>query len=119
MKTSQYFTLKEVKLNNNCPECYSNSGLVLTFKQRFVENPFYKAVTHDLINEMHCSVCDTAIFPVRWTNDIERVVEYQYRAATPKPKSIKLKQLAWFLIALDLLIIVTVVLLLTGVISLG
>ncbi len=117
MKASQYFTLKEVKLNNNCPECYSNNGLVLTFKQRFTENPFYKAITNDLINEMHCSVCDTAIFPVRWTNDIEQIVAYQNRAATPKPKSIKLKQLAWIVIIFDALLIIMVVLMLTGVLS--
>ena len=119
MKASAYFTLKEVKLNNNCPECYSNTGLVLTFKQRFIENALYKAVTHDLINEMHCEVCDTSIFPVRWTTGIEQVVAYQRRAATLKPKSFKLKPLAWLLISIDLLIIVIVILLLTGVISLN
>ncbi len=119
MKAQQYFTLKEVRLNNNCPECYSNNGLVLTFKQRFVENAFYKAISNDLINEMHCTVCDTPIFPVRWTNEIEQVVNYQYRAASPRPKSIKLKQLAWILIIIDFLLLIVVVLLLTGVISLG
>ena len=36
-----YFTVKEVDLNNHCPECYSNEGLQLTFKQKFVENAFY------------------------------------------------------------------------------
>lgn len=117
MKSSQYITLKEVKLNNNCPECYSNSGLVLTFKQRFVENAFYKAITNDLINEMHCSVCNTSIFPVRWTNDIEQVVAYQERAANPKQKSIKLKQLSWILIIADFLLLTAVILMLTGVIS--
>ena len=42
---NKFFTLKEVELNNNCPECYSREGLQLTFKQRFVENFFYKAIT--------------------------------------------------------------------------
>ena len=32
---AQYITIKTVKLNNNCPECYSKDGLELTFKQKF------------------------------------------------------------------------------------
>ena len=91
MASNQYFTLKEVQLNNNCPECYSNNGLELTFKQRFTENAFYKSITEETINEMHCKTCDTAIFPVRWTNEIEQVVAYQKRAAIPKPKSERCK----------------------------
>ncbi|SDR82667.1 hypothetical protein SAMN04515667_0771 [Formosa sp. Hel1_31_208] len=117
MKTPKYITLQEVKLNNNCPECYSTEGLELTFKQRFVENALYKAITDDLINEMHCKVCDTAIFPVRWTDEIEQVVAYQKRAATPKPKSIKLKRLGWLFILADLLVLIVVILLITGVLS--
>ncbi|WP_299337442.1 hypothetical protein [uncultured Psychroserpens sp.] len=117
MKQQQYFTLKEVQLNNNCPECYSNEGLELTFKQRFVENAFYKAITTDTINEMHCKTCNTDIFPVRWTNDIEQVVAYQQRAATPKPKSIKLKKLAWILIIADVILLIVVILFMTGIIS--
>lgn len=117
MKQPQYFTLKEVRLNNNCPECYSNDGLELTFKQRFVENSFYRAITSETINDMHCNTCNTDIFPVRWTDDIEQVVAYQTRAVTPKPKSLKLKKLAWFLIIADVILIVVVVLFLTGIIE--
>ena len=62
MKRHQYFTLKEVQLNNNCPECYSNDGLELTFKQKFIENMFYKAITQDTIYDMHCKTCNTDIF---------------------------------------------------------
>ena len=118
MKTQQYFTLKEVQLKNNCPECYSNEGLELTFKQRFVENLFYKAITEDTIYEMHCNTCNTDIFPVRWTDDIEQVVAYQKRAVTPKSKSLKLKKAGWIFVILDVLILVTVLLFFTGVLSL-
>ena len=48
----KFFTLKEVKLNNNCPECYSNNGLQLTFKQQFVENAFYKAITEFAVDNL-------------------------------------------------------------------
>ncbi|MGS2725462.1 hypothetical protein ACU8DI_02555 [Psychroserpens sp. BH13MA-6] len=114
----QYFTLKEVQLNNNCPECYSNDGLQLTFKQGFKENALYKAITNNVINEMHCNTCHTDIFPVRWTDDIEQVVAYQQRAVQHKPQSFKLKQLAWFIIIADAIFIVVVLLLVSGVIKL-
>ena len=117
MKEKQYFTLKEVQLNNNCPECYSSEGLELTFKQRFIENGFYKAITEDMISEMHCKTCNTDIFPVRWTNDIEQVVDYQKRAVKPKPKSLKLKQLAWILIIADAILLIVVVLFVTGILE--
>ncbi|MCD2257926.1 hypothetical protein [Psychroserpens luteolus] len=117
MKEQQYFTLKEVQLNNNCPECYSNEGLQLTFKQRFVENAFYKAITGDTTHEMRCNTCNTDIFPVRWTNDIEQVVAYQERAVNPKPKSTKLKKLAWIFIIADALLLIVVVLFVTGILS--
>lgn len=117
MSSTKFFTLKEARLNNNCPECYSNDGLQLTFKQKFTENAFYKAITKETSHEMHCTTCNTEIFPVRWTDDIERVVAYQQRAVQPKSKSIKLKPLAWVIIFLDLLILAGIILLVTGVIS--
>ena len=115
MKTHNYFTLKEVQLNNNCPECYSNEGLELTFKQKFVENIFYKAITEDTINEMYCKKCETDIFPVRWTDDIEQVVAYQKRAVSPRPKSFKLKKAGWIFIVLDLILFITVLLFIMGI----
>nr|WP_321232513.1 hypothetical protein [uncultured Psychroserpens sp.] len=117
MKQQQYFTLKDVQLNNNCPECYSNEGLELIFKQRFVENAFYKAITQETIHEMRCNTCNTDIFPVRWTDDIEQVVAYQERAVTPKAKSLKLKKLAWLFIIVDAILLIVVILFATGVLS--
>ncbi|MFT5847040.1 MAG: putative integral membrane protein [Psychroserpens sp.] len=117
MKQQNYFTLKEAQLNNNCPECYSNNGLVLTFKQRFVENIFYRAITEERINEMRCNTCDTDIFPARWTNEIEQVVDYKRRAIQPKPKSLKLKQLSWVLIIVDAVILIVILLFVFGVLK--
>lgn len=91
----KFFTVKEVSLNNHCPECYSNEGLQLTFKQRFVENAFYKAISNDVKQTMVCENCHTEIFPIRWTDDIERVFEYQQRAFVPKPPTFRLKKLSW------------------------
>ncbi|OUR94691.1 hypothetical protein A9Q87_03385 [Flavobacteriales bacterium 34_180_T64] len=95
---AKFFTLKEVNLNNNCPECYSREGLQLTFFQKFIENQFFKAITTQTIEKLYCYTCKTEIFSIRWTNDIDQVVAYQKRAATPKTNSIKLKKLSWILI---------------------
>lgn len=105
----KFFTLREVNLNNNCPECYSRDGLQLTFKQRFIENSFYKAISKETSFSLYCDVCNTTVFPARWTDDIDRVFEYQQKASAPKPISIKLKPLSWILILVlsSLLIVVT------------
>lgn len=93
-----FFTLREVELNNNCPECYSREGLQLTFKQRFIENYLYKAISSETEHCLFCTVCETTIFPARWTEDIDLVFKYQQRASPPKPRSLKLKTSAWIFI---------------------
>lgn len=103
----KYFTVKEVDLNNHCPECYSTEGLHLTFKQKFVETLFYRAISNDLQHHMVCNTCNTEIFPVRWTKEIERVFEYQQRAFVPKSATFKLKRITWILL-ISLVILVVV-----------
>ncbi|WP_452229217.1 hypothetical protein [Lacinutrix sp. MEBiC02404] len=93
-------TIKEVALNNNCPECYNTNGLQLTFKQKFIETSLYKSITNKTTEAIHCKTCNTDIFPVMWTEDIERVFAYQQKAFTPKTASTKLKKKAWLLISL-------------------
>ena len=106
---AKYFTLKEVELNNNCPECYSKDGLQLTFKQRFIESSFYKAISKETSYSLFCDVCKTIISPARWTNDIELVFEYQQRASPPKPSSFKLKNPSWVIIG----VLITLILIAT------
>ncbi len=107
----QYITIKSVELNNNCPECYSREGLKLTFKQQFKENQFYRSITQNTIEQLKCSVCNSIIFPVNWTVDIERVVDYHKKAFVPKPSSLKFKKLSWILFFTLDAIIITLVLL--------
>ena len=82
MATSKFFTLKEARLSNNCPECYSNDGLEITFKQKLTENLFCKTITKDIIHELKCFNCNTTIFPIRWTDDIEGCLLY----TSPSPR---------------------------------
>lgn len=101
MKT-HFITIKEVALKNNCPECYSNEGLRLTFKQKFIESYFYKTLTTETSHILSCKTCHTTIYPVSWTEDIERVFKYHQRAYTPKKASFKLNKKAWALIGLGI-----------------
>ena len=111
----RFFTLREVELNNNCPECYSQDGLQLTFKQKFIENSFYKAISKETSHSLFCNICKTMIFPVRWTEDIERVFDYQQRATPPKTESLKLKTLSWILITLVIVSAIIAAVIMVGV----
>lgn len=107
----QLITVKEVFLNNNCPECFSKESLQLTFKQKFIDTHFYKSITKDVFTEMQCNICNTPIYPQRWTEDIERIYEYQNKAFVPKNPSTKLKQLSWVLIGVIIAILVIAIVL--------
>ncbi|HMC00066.1 MAG TPA: hypothetical protein VKN14_03415 [Flavobacteriaceae bacterium] len=102
----KWITIKEVQLNNNCPECYNNSGLHLTFRQKFVETRFYKSISNEVDHEIACKTCNTIIYPVRWKKDIERVFEYHQKAFEPKKSSVKLKKMAWIIVTIIGLIVI-------------
>ena len=103
----KFITIKEVALKNNCPECYSNDGLHLTFKQKFIESNFYKSITKETKHILNCKTCNTIIYPVSWNDDIERVVNYHQRGFVPKKASLKLNKKAWLLIGITIVILVT------------
>ncbi len=103
--------IKKVVLKNNCPECFNNEGLNLTFKQKFIENSFYKSIARDVSYDIDCNICNTIIYPERWTDDIERVFNYQQKAFTPRPASYSLKRMSWVFIFISVLLIFSVILL--------
>ncbi len=106
---SELVQIKTAQLHNHCPECYSTEGLELSFSQRFKENSFYKTLTNQITTDLYCTKCESQIFPVNWTEDIERVVDYHSKAFQPREKTFKLKPLAWIiLIAIDLIILLVI-----------
>jgi hypothetical protein len=106
-------TVKEVSLNNNCPECYSKEGLILIFKQKVKETSFYKAITSEIKNDIQCKKCNSNIYPERWTEDIERIVAYHKKAFTPMATSTYLKKMSW-IIGVSFLIIALIIILLVA-----
>lgn len=105
MRVRKDIPIKKVELKNNCPECFNNNGLNLTFKQTYIENSFQKFVTNNINYEINCDTCKSTIYPERWDDDIERVFEYQKRAFTPRATSRQLKKGAWILIFSCLILI--------------
>jgi len=103
---NKFILIKEVDLKNNCPECYSNEGLNLSFKQRFIETKFYKSITSEVKHDIKCKTCNTNIYPVQWTEDIERVVAYQKKAFTPKKASRYLKKLSRIIIGVIVALVI-------------
>jgi hypothetical protein len=106
-----FIKLKEVTLKINCPECYNNEGLQLTFQQKIVETKFYKSITSEISNILECTVCNTTIYPVQWTDDIEQVFEYHQKAVQPKRTSKYLKKASWVAILLFALVVVVITIL--------
>jgi DNA-directed RNA polymerase subunit RPC12/RpoP len=86
--------IKQTTLTNNCPECFSNEGLLLTFYQKHIESPWYKKATGEITDSIRCQNCNTDIYPVRWTDDIERVREFYLKSIDTPARYFKLTRLA-------------------------
>lgn len=102
-------TVKEVTLNNNCPVCYAKGSLLISFKQKVIETKFYKSITSEITHDINCKTCESAIYPVQWTNDIERVVDYQKRAFKPMANSTYIKKTSWIIITAIVLVIIAII----------
>ncbi len=96
--------LKEAEITNNCPECF-NQNMKLTFYQKHRYSRWYYQVTSDVSHQIVCNTCHSTIFPVKWTEDIERIFDYYQKLVIPKKKGIKLTGLTYTLIVLLLVII--------------
>jgi hypothetical protein len=100
--------LHSAKLNNNCPECYGNNGLQISFVQQEIENRFYNKASKHITSTLYCYNCKTTIYPVNWTEDIERVCQYQKKQVVQRDTQIRLKSTSY--IGVSLLLGGTVVL---------
>ncbi len=103
-----FIQIKEVPIKNNCPICYNNDGLFLTFKQRIIHTDLYKHITSEISHDLKCKTCNSAIYPVQWTDEFEQVFEYHKKALTPYKSSVKLKRASWILLTALLLVIVSI-----------
>lgn len=106
---SKIHKLHSAKVSNNCPECYSTNGLEFTFSQEEVGNKLYSYIKKGIDEELICKNCQQIIYPVNWTEDIERVHAYNKKLAKPLGRGFRLTQLGWVLVITDALIFIALV----------
>lgn len=102
MKT-EYIILKETTLNNNCPECYSTDGMILSFKQQRLKSKLLVKTKSNIIESINCSKCENEIFPGQWTIDIERVYDYHKKTINNESGSMRFTGLFYILLLLIIL----------------
>lgn len=98
--------IKEADLTNNCPVCF-NQELKLTFYQKHKYGRLYHKTTDEIKCEIKCKKCGSIIYPVNWTEDIERVYEYYTKALGETRSSIRFTTL-FYVISLLMVILVAI-----------
>ncbi|PKA82686.1 hypothetical protein ATE92_0822 [Ulvibacter sp. MAR_2010_11] len=104
--------LHRARLTNNCPECFATDGLEITFSQEEHDTKYYTKASPSIAETLYCHTCKTTIYPVSWTDDIERVYQYNKKLVVEKKAGIRLKMLTYILIAVVITLIITLVVLL-------
>ncbi|NKI31544.1 hypothetical protein [Croceivirga thetidis] len=99
MAKERLIVIKQADITNNCPECF-NQELELTFSQRHTYNAFYHKTTEEISHEIKCKKCESIIYPVKWTDDIERVFDYYNKLVEPDKKSVRFTTLFFVLLLL-------------------
>ena len=89
--------LKEAEITNNCPECF-NQDMKLTFYQKHLFRRLYHKTTTSITHQIKCNKCKKIIYPVNWTEDIERIFEYYQKMVSPEKASTKFTALFYILI---------------------
>lgn len=108
MAKNKQIILKEAPLSNNCPECF-NQDLKLTFFQKHSYGRLYHRTTSEVSRTLECNTCKSQIFPVQWTEDIERSVEYYEKAVQADKARIQFKPLFYILILLGIALVAALV----------
>ena len=103
MAKEKHEVIREAIISNNCPECF-NQELTLKFLQRHAYNRFYHRTTTEVHHQIQCNKCKSIIYPVKWTEDIERSFDYYQKTATPDPAGIRFTGLFYGLVVGILLI---------------
>jgi|SRR5690554_4877950 len=104
MAKEKKVVIKEANITNNCPKCF-NRELKLTFYQRHTYGRFFDRTTKDVSHEIICTKCNSLIYPVDWTEDIERVYQYYEKMAIADKASVRFTPLFYILTLLLIAII--------------
>ncbi|QLG45648.1 hypothetical protein [Costertonia aggregata] len=99
MAKEKLIAIKEAELTNNCPECF-NQELKLTFYQKHRYGKLFHRTTNEVTNQIVCRKCSSMIYPVKWTDDIERIFNYYQKMVQPEKSSLKFTSLFYILLLL-------------------
>lgn len=99
MSKEKLIAIQESALTNNCPECF-NQDLSLTFYQRHIYGRLFHRTTKDVSHEICCNKCGSVIYPVKWTDDIERSFDYYRKMVKPDKASVRFSTLFFVLLLL-------------------
>ena len=97
--------LHTAQLNNNCPNCFGTNGLEFTFRQMEKGNALFLWPKSVIEETLYCHNCEHTIYPVNWTEAIERVYDYNKKIAETKRQSLKLKPLFLFLVFAAIIVV--------------
>ena len=101
-------TLHTARLNNNCPTCFGTDGLEFTFSQNEQENAFFHKPNSKIEETLYCHNCKHTIYPVNWTEDIERVYNYNKKLAETNRQYLKIKPLFYILIIVAIILVAAI-----------
>lgn len=107
--TSKTTTLHTARLKNNCPTCFGTDGLEFTFTQKENETALFKKPDATIENALYCHSCKNSIYPVNWTEDIERVFDYNKKIAETNKQFLKVKPLFYILVVVAIVLVAAVV----------
>ncbi len=110
--SSKINTLHTARLKNNCPTCFGTDGLEFTFTQVEKESPLYKKPAAEIESRLYCHTCKNDIYPVNWTEDIERVFDYNKKIAETNKQYLKVKPLFYVLVIVAIVLVAAIVYLL-------
>jgi len=113
MAQEKLLVLKQADIKNNCPECFHNE-LELTFYQKQKFGKFFNKTTGEISNEIKCKRCHSNIYPVKWTDDIERSFNYYQKLAKPNKTKLTFTTPFFILILALIAIVATVAYLFTA-----
>lgn len=99
MTNEKLITIQEAELTNNCPECF-NQDLTLTFSQKHSYSRLFHKTTNEVSHQIRCNKCGCIIYPVKWTDDIERSFDYYRKMVRPEKASIRFTSLFFVLLLL-------------------
>ena len=104
MARRELYPLSRHSITNNCPECF-NQDLTITFFQTHLRGALIDRVTSEVTQELRCNTCNTVIYPVSWTDDIERSVGYFRKALDPEKTRTRFRPLFYILTLLGILLV--------------